>query len=283
MFNLDQSIAEWRQHMLAAGIKTPVPLEELESHLREDIGGLTSSGMDERKAFQLAILRVGNPGSVACEFKKSSAQPIPVVIGWFLWVIVALLGTIFIVVRCLFAKYSSLLLDAHGFSLTVGYLAALLAGGLGIYRVCHQLTRTLAPDRQESLTHAMFWFNRFAAGFVLVGLMLGMIWSRFNRGNYLPGDPRAIGTLCATVWLMTSYLVQRFGKVSHRVVALLCISGNMVVCLAWFGAGILALGFNIFGYWPLHAFLGMHLLFLILCVMSESKIVKASRNYVRAR
>ena len=37
MFGLEQAIADWRQQMLAAGIKTPVPLEELEIHLREDI------------------------------------------------------------------------------------------------------------------------------------------------------------------------------------------------------------------------------------------------------
>lgn len=35
MFDLEQSIAEWRRQMLAAGIKTPVPLEDLEIHLRE--------------------------------------------------------------------------------------------------------------------------------------------------------------------------------------------------------------------------------------------------------
>ena len=37
MFNLEQAIAEWRQQMLATGIQTPVPLEELEIHLREEI------------------------------------------------------------------------------------------------------------------------------------------------------------------------------------------------------------------------------------------------------
>jgi len=31
MFNLEQSIADWRRQMIAGGIKTPVPLEELES------------------------------------------------------------------------------------------------------------------------------------------------------------------------------------------------------------------------------------------------------------
>ena len=37
MFDLEQSIADLRRQMLAAGIKTPVPLEELEIHLREEI------------------------------------------------------------------------------------------------------------------------------------------------------------------------------------------------------------------------------------------------------
>ena len=37
MLDLEQSIAEWRRQMLAAGLKTPVPLEELESHLRDEI------------------------------------------------------------------------------------------------------------------------------------------------------------------------------------------------------------------------------------------------------
>ena len=37
MFNLDQSIAAWRQQMVAGGIKSPRVLDELESHLRDDV------------------------------------------------------------------------------------------------------------------------------------------------------------------------------------------------------------------------------------------------------
>jgi hypothetical protein len=36
MFDLEKSIPEWRQKMFAAGISA-VALEELESHLREEI------------------------------------------------------------------------------------------------------------------------------------------------------------------------------------------------------------------------------------------------------
>ncbi len=43
MFNLEQSIAEWRQQMLAAGPKNPTPLNELESHLREDMRAILAT------------------------------------------------------------------------------------------------------------------------------------------------------------------------------------------------------------------------------------------------
>ena len=57
--------------MLAAGIKTPVPLEELESHLREEIERQAKSGMDEQKAFEISVQRVGQPKVLNSEFKKS--------------------------------------------------------------------------------------------------------------------------------------------------------------------------------------------------------------------
>jgi hypothetical protein len=52
MFNLDQAIAEWRRQMRTAGIKSSRALEELESHLREEIQGQMQSGMDAPSAFR---------------------------------------------------------------------------------------------------------------------------------------------------------------------------------------------------------------------------------------
>ena len=71
MFNLEPSIAEWRQQMLAAGIETPVPLEELEIHLREEIERQIKSGLNEQKAFEISVQRIGQPKALDSEFKKS--------------------------------------------------------------------------------------------------------------------------------------------------------------------------------------------------------------------
>jgi hypothetical protein len=70
MFNVEQSIVNWRKQMLAAGIKTPVPLEELEIHLREEIDRQTKSGLDAPRAFDAAVLRIGQAKTLKNEFKK---------------------------------------------------------------------------------------------------------------------------------------------------------------------------------------------------------------------
>lgn len=70
MFDLEKEIADWRRQMLAAGIKTPVPLEELESHLREDLERQMKSGSNEQEAFEVSIQRIGQPQAIKREFKK---------------------------------------------------------------------------------------------------------------------------------------------------------------------------------------------------------------------
>jgi hypothetical protein len=70
MFNLEQSIEEWRQQMLAAGIKSPVPLEELESHLREEIDRQIQSGIKEQQAFEVTVFQIGQGKELKTEFIK---------------------------------------------------------------------------------------------------------------------------------------------------------------------------------------------------------------------
>ena len=72
MFDLEQSIAEWRKQMLAAGIKAPVPLEELESHLREEIERQIQSGASDQEAFQRTVLQIGQAKELKAEFVKNS-------------------------------------------------------------------------------------------------------------------------------------------------------------------------------------------------------------------
>jgi hypothetical protein len=70
MFNLEQSILNWRRQMLAAGIKTPLPLEELESHFREEIEQRMKSGYSPEQAFEITLKQIGQAKVLKCEFEK---------------------------------------------------------------------------------------------------------------------------------------------------------------------------------------------------------------------
>jgi hypothetical protein len=76
MFNLDQAITAWRQQMAAGGIKAPELLDELESHLRDDVRHQIRAGVSEQQAFDAAVQRLGQASVLKAEFKKGdeSAQ-----------------------------------------------------------------------------------------------------------------------------------------------------------------------------------------------------------------
>jgi len=71
MFDLEQAIVQWRRQMLAAGIKTPVPLEELETHLREDIEQQVRAGTEASRAFEIAARHIGEAAELRKEFTKT--------------------------------------------------------------------------------------------------------------------------------------------------------------------------------------------------------------------
>jgi hypothetical protein len=71
MVDLEQAIADWRKQMLAAGIKTPVPLEELEIHLGDEIERQIKSGTNAQRAFEIAAGKIGQGRELKVEFKKT--------------------------------------------------------------------------------------------------------------------------------------------------------------------------------------------------------------------
>ena len=71
MFNLDQAITEWRRQMIAGGMKFPEVLDEMESHLREDVEQQRLSGMTGERAFKIAVLRLGEAVTLREEFLKT--------------------------------------------------------------------------------------------------------------------------------------------------------------------------------------------------------------------
>ena len=72
MFDLDKEIQEWRRRLRAAGLKNSEQLNELESHLREDVEQSIREGLGAREAFAAALERMGRAHELKTEFEKLS-------------------------------------------------------------------------------------------------------------------------------------------------------------------------------------------------------------------
>jgi hypothetical protein len=85
MFDLEKAVANWRRQMLAAGIKAPAPLDELEIHLREEIERQMKSGLTEAQAFVFATQQMGEAGLLKNEFQKVRTRNWNLPLAWAAW------------------------------------------------------------------------------------------------------------------------------------------------------------------------------------------------------
>jgi hypothetical protein len=76
MFNLEDSILEWKDHLRSRGGVSETDLEELESHLREEVGALAGAHLDPDESFLVAIKRLGTADGLAGEYAKVNADRI---------------------------------------------------------------------------------------------------------------------------------------------------------------------------------------------------------------
>ncbi len=70
MFNLITEIAAWRKTILETETCTENDVNELQSHLNEEIDQLKIQNLTEQEAFLVAACRIGKPAEIAAEFTK---------------------------------------------------------------------------------------------------------------------------------------------------------------------------------------------------------------------
>ncbi len=70
MYNLTTEIAAWRKTILETESCTESDINELESHLNEEIDQLKTQSLTEEEAFLVAACRIGKPAEIAAEYTK---------------------------------------------------------------------------------------------------------------------------------------------------------------------------------------------------------------------
>lgn len=159
--NLENKISEWRKQMLAAGIKSPVPLEELENHLRDELEQQMKIGLSVQTAFPIAVEKIGRGIMLQNEFKLIA--PSTTARNWRFFEICFLASTLLIplvIGMQIFVFKSEVFLE-----MSVGQQASILAAALvfsllaGAMRVCHATFAILRTDRLRDviLVPVVFW------------------------------------------------------------------------------------------------------------------------------
>src|SRR5262245_19541406 len=86
MSDLERRLEAWRRAASASGLDAD-GLDELESHLRDEVRQQTQAGHAEDRAFELAVERLGAPQTLAAEFARAGVPraglwlPLPVTAG----------------------------------------------------------------------------------------------------------------------------------------------------------------------------------------------------------
>jgi hypothetical protein len=163
MLDLEKQISDWRKQMLAAGIKTPAPLDELEIHLREEIERQMKSGLNEQKAFEIAIQKIGQGNLLKNEFKKINCGA-PFVIHHalgILWMILCIMPSAFYLWFLLQVRHSipAVTFDLD-FDLAILFCLLALAGGMAGF----------------SLFRNALWTRTFFNLITIVGILASISW-----------------------------------------------------------------------------------------------------------
>ncbi len=144
---------------------------------------------------------------------------------------------------------SNFWLATHVVTITIGYGATFLAGGLGIiYIVRSRFTRSLDAATAASLERMVYGIVCFATLFSFVGTVLGGIWADQSWGRFWGWDPKENGALIIVIW-NAIVLHVRWGKLlGTRGLMSMAVFGNVVTAWSWFGTNLLEVGLHSYGF-----------------------------------
>jgi Cytochrome C assembly protein len=242
MFDLEERIRHWRQaqaHALGGRVEV---LDELESHLREEMQRLVTAGQAPASAWETALARLGDPRQLAAEFGKVSAP------GALTWVparvVVALLallglGLAWMIGMGQLRGQFGALLAGHVFTIILGYLTTFAVGFLAIWALLSRVVAGTEARQGEGFRAAALALAAAGLGLTGVGVVLGGWWAADNLGRFWGWDAKEIGGLSVLVWNAVLLLWLRYRPAAVRVGMVLAGVGNVVVSLSWFGPALL--------------------------------------------
>jgi len=187
---------------------------------------------------------------------------------------------------------SNFWLATHVVTITVGYGATFLAGGLAVgYAVRRRLVREPDAATTRALVSATYGTVCFALLFSFVGTVLGGIWADQSWGRFWGWDPKENGALLIVLWNAIILHARWGGFVREKGLMAMAVAGNVVTSLSWFGVNMLGVGLHSYGFMDgafkaLAAFVASQLLLAGMCLLPPrggTRAVASPRTQPSAR
>jgi ABC-type transport system involved in cytochrome c biogenesis permease subunit len=239
MRDLEKQISDWRRSMAKASKERPEALDELETHLREEIDRLVRAGTSADQAFDLAMSRLGTPAALGAEFDKLAqmrrAKWKPATLAQWACLAIPVFVLLWLVPRIGDGRMT-LLLASHVLSVSIGYVTMFIIGGLAICYVFADWLQRTGPSQRYALHRAIIQLATISAVLTTIGTVLGMIWTKQNWGRYWAWDPKESGAAIVLLCALVTMAFARFKPASCRALVLMAITGNIGTAWGWFGA-----------------------------------------------
>lgn len=240
MPEVDQRIAGWRAAAAPLFRGREEVLDELESHLREEVDRQLADGATAEDAVSAATCKLGDPRALATEFARVPAAPAPWLPVRLTWATAAGLAVAMAwpLAPRLAEGGERSLLAAHMGAVMLGYVGTLLVGLLSACYLVARLFREPRAGQRTTLRRATLALSAGAAALTGAGILLGA-WCPFEKSGWCFGlDTREVGGLTILAWNLVTVVCFWRGRHSDEVLAavLLGVAGNAVVVLGWLGA-----------------------------------------------
>jgi hypothetical protein len=241
MFDLNQQIARWKRDFAANGTCSTDELEELESHLREEIATLLAAGLAHEEAFAKSVARIGEPDAVCSEFAKNERRSfgdLLAIRGNTVMVVLVGLAAVAIGIAVGIQRGDALL-GAHLSSVTFAYVVPFLLAVVGTYAIFRTAMVQFGhiQFRDQLAGHCRVLFSMVAL-LCAAGAILGAVWTERHWGRFWGWDPKETGALAVvTCALVLFVLVTRYKPTSVRL-GQASLMMSLVTCAAWFGPAV---------------------------------------------
>ncbi|GMV99701.1 MAG: hypothetical protein AMXMBFR84_08400 [Candidatus Hydrogenedentota bacterium] len=141
-------------------------------------------------------------------------------------------------------------LATHVTTVTMGYAAGLLAGGMAHIYILGRLFGVKRNDTSfyKTVTRMTYGIVCFGLLFSVVGTILGGIWANDSWGRFWGWDPKENGALLIVLCFLAVLHARMGGLIRDLGLAMTSVFTGMVVAFSWWGVNLLGVGLHSYGF-----------------------------------